>query len=125
MAVTVITPIALAFDTMSANLVDATAAIVPTVAADGWEITPPAGYTWDHAILKIIAPAGGDSVVIKAGDYPPAARKALGDKTLVLAANEVRYFPVEGGRYAKSTNKVNVTCSDTGTKLFAIFMPKL
>lgn len=125
MAVTVVTPVSLALETVSADLGTSLGAIVATTPATGFEISPPAGFTWDHCLLYLEVDASGDTIVIKAGDNPPSARAALGDLSIVMAALDVRVIVVEGGRHAQDDNKLLITCTDAGTLVAAVFLPKL
>ncbi len=125
MAVTAITPVQIAQEVVSANLVDASAAIVATAQADGWNVAPPSGFTIDHMLLKVIASAAGDTLTFKKGVRPPSARAEMGDLVQVFAANEVRYVLLEGARHAQADGSVNVVASTSGAKLMAICLPKL
>ena len=125
MSVTVITPVELAFDTVSADIGADCGAIVATTPTDGWTIAKPAGKDWQLAFLYLLVDASGDTITIAAGDNPPSARAGLGAKALVLAASDVRLFPIEPGRYQQDDGSLLVTCTDAGTKLACVFLPKL
>ena len=99
--------------------------LVATTPADGWEISPPSGETMgERLILRLIADATGDTAVVKAGDRYPAQRADLGDMNVVLAASDVRYIAIETSRFLQNDGKIIVTCTDAGTILLAMMLPK-
>jgi len=125
MAVTVVTPEVLTMDTRSADLPDASGTVA-TTPTDGWTIDV-TGYHANQILLKFLADASGDTVTILAGDYPPAARQGLGNISIVLAASDVRYVPVESARVMQSDStyagKIRATCVDAGTMCWAMILP--
>lgn len=122
MATTTITPTTLTMNTASADLDDASGTVAATP-ADGWSISA-AGLSGDRLLLKFVADATGDTVVVTAGDKPPGHLVGLGTLSITLAANDVKYVPVEGGRFLQSDGTIVATCTDTGTKCSAFIMPK-
>lgn len=99
--------------------------IVATTPADGWVISPPSGQVLgERLVLRLIADASGDTVVIKAGDRYPAQRVDLGDMNVTLAASDVRYIAIETSRFLQNDGTILVTCTDTGTILTAIMLPQ-
>jgi len=121
MAVTTLTPIALALDTASADLPDASGTVAATP-ADGWscDVT---GYKANRILFKFLADATGDTVYINAGDYPPAARQGLGAISVVLAASDVRFIVVEAARVMQSDGTITAYCADAGTMAWCFILP--
>lgn len=121
MATTAIAPVVQALDTASADLL--AAGTVATTPADGWVITP-AGRQAPGALLFIFeADASGDTVVIQAGDNPPAVRAGLGTKSIVLAANDIRAVWIEPARYMQNDGTILAVCTDAGTRCYVIAPP--
>ncbi len=120
MATTAITPTALTLNTATADTDDAAGTVATTV-ADGWAIavSGPA----ERYLLKFVADGSGDTVVITAGDSPPAILAGLGNLSITLAASDVKYIVVEGARFLQNDNTIVATCGDTGTKCYAWKMP--
>ena len=99
--------------------------LVATTPSDGWEIQPPTGETLgERLILRLIANGSGDTVTITAGDRYPAQRADLGDMDVVLAASDVRYISIETSRFLQDDGKIIATCTDSGTILLALILPK-
>lgn len=121
MAVTVVTPEVLTLDTRSSDLPDASGTVA-TTPADGWTIDV-TGYKANRILLKFLADASGDTVVINAGDYPPAARQGLGDISVVLAASDVRFIVVEAARVMQDDGLITAYCADAGTMAWCIILP--
>jgi hypothetical protein len=122
MAVTDITPTELVTDVMSADILDANGTVA-TTPADGFNILAE-GIAGGRLLLKFLADASGDSVVIQSGDKPPAERAGLGDLTLVLAASDVRYVVVDPSRFMRDDGTILATCTDAGTSCKAFLLPK-
>jgi hypothetical protein len=120
MATTAITPTALTLNTATSDTDDA-AGTVATTPGDGWAITisGPA----ERYLLKFVADGSGDTVVITAGDSPPAILAGLGNLSITLAASDVKYIVVEGARFMQNNGTIVATCGDTGTKCYAWKMP--
>ena len=99
--------------------------LVATTPSDGWEIQPPSGeILGERLIFRLIANGTGDTVTFKAGDRYPAQRVDLGDLDVVLAASDVRYVSIETSRFLQDDGKIIATCTDAGTILLAMIVPK-
>lgn len=99
--------------------------LVATTVADGWEIQPPSGETMgERLIFRLIADASGDTFTFTAGDRYPAQRADLGNMTVTLAASEVKYICIETSRFLQNDGKIIVTCTDAGSILLAMMLPK-
>lgn len=129
MATTAITPVALAEGTESGDLVGL--GTVATTPADGWVIAVPvsegvAGQKspMDSLILLFEADATGDTVVIAAGDNPPAAEAGLGSDSIVLAASDIRIYKPKISRHVQSDGTLLATCTDAGTRCYAFILPR-
>lgn len=123
MAVTAITPEVLVLATRSSDLPDASG-VVATTPAHGWDIADISGYHATQILLKFLADASGDTVVITAGDNPPAIRAGVGDLSIVLAASDVRYVVIETSRHMQSDGKIHAYCADAGTMCWAMIIPR-
>lgn len=122
MAETAISLTQLVLNTASADIDDAAGTVAATP-ADGWAIDVGASQTPEKVILKFVADGSGDTVVLVAGDNPPAKRAGLGNLSITLAANDVKYIAVEGARFLHDDNKIRATCADAGTKCNAFALP--
>lgn len=122
MATTAITPKQLTWNTRSDDILDGDGTVAATP-ADGWAIALGTRGTTDRLILKFLADGTGDTVVITAGDMPPAMRAGLGSLSITLAANDVRYLALEPGRFEQNDNTIVATCSDSGTTCLAFLLP--
>jgi hypothetical protein len=68
----------------------------------------PAG-AMPRVLLKVTNTyAGAKKVTIKAGVYPPAWRKDLGDLEVSIAQNATHYFVLETARFAQADGAINV-----------------
>lgn len=123
MATTAITPEVLTLATRSSNLPDASG-VVATTPADGWVIADISAYQGHQILLKFLADATGDTVVINAGDNPPAVRAGLGALSVVLAASDVRYVVIEPSRHMQNDGTITAYCADAGTMCWAMILPK-
>lgn len=139
MAVTDLNPTVLALNTASADLADADGT-APTTAADGIQIYLAAAQrnaiggarnlSGNQLLIKIFEVGSTtDTVVIVAGDNPPASRAGLGNLSISLAADDVKYLVVEASRFVQwdSTNGreyILVTMGNTTTELRAFLLPK-
>jgi hypothetical protein len=123
MATTAITPTPLVIDTASADIVDGDGTVA-TTPADGWVIAAPVGPDVD-VILKFLADASGDTVTVVAGDRPPSQRSGLGNLSITLAANDVKYVMVEKSRFLQDDGTILATCTDAGTTCYAFTIPKV
>lgn len=74
-------------------------------------------------LLKFLADGSGDTVVIQAGDKPPAERAGLGNLSVVLAASDVKFIVVDGSRFLHDDNTIKAVCTDAGTSVMAFFLP--
>lgn len=120
MAETDITPIDPTFNTRSVDLPAAGTAI-GTASTDTFIIAT-AGRCNGDIILFFEADASGDTVTITAGDRPPAQDADYGDDTIVLEANDLRaYIPT--GRFIQNDSTIEATCTDDGTKCYALIIP--
>ena len=117
MADVVITPVAQAINTRSADLVGAGTAITDA-AANVFSIAA-GGRPPDRITLYFEADATGDTVTILAGDRPPAQRAGLGNITVVLAASDLRSVTVESARFVQDDGTIRATCTDDGTRCYA------
>ena len=99
--------------------------VVADTPSDGWVISPPSGQVLgERLILRLIADATGDTVVITAGDRYPAQRADLGPMSIVLAASDTRFISIETSRFLQNDGTIIVTCTDTGSALTALMLPK-
>lgn len=101
--------------------------IVATTPADGWVVSPPSGLSFGdnyRVFFTLGVDASGDTFTITAGDRYPAQRADLGNMTVVLAASDVRYVCVEASRFMQNDGTIVVTCTDAGSTLTAIMLPK-
>lgn len=129
MAVTAITPVALVEGTESLDLVGrGTVAATP---ADGWQISAPAAEgigglksPWDSVIIVLEADASGDTVVFTAGDNPPSLQAGKGNDSVVLAASDLVIYKPEPARLVQNDNTIIATCTDAGTRLYALILPR-
>ena len=115
-----ITPIELTANTRSADLVGAGTAITDA-AANTFVITPPAGAA--QLLLFFEADGSCDTVSISAGDNPPSMLAGLGATSIVLAASDLRMVILEPGQHVQNDGTITATCSDDGTRCYALFMP--
>lgn len=95
---------------------DVPTGVVASTPADGWSVP----VTKDWMIFRLVGPAGGDTVVFKAGDRPPSLKAPLGDLSVTLAANDVKFIAVEKARHMRNDGTLLVTCGDGATTLQAI-----
>lgn len=100
--------------------------IVATTPSDGWVISPPSGVEFanERLLLTLGVDASGDTFTIAAGNRFPAQRAGLGALTVTLAASDVRYLVVETSRFLKSNGTIVVTCTDAGSTMTAVMLPK-
>lgn len=124
MAETTITPTVIAPNTASDDIADADAT-VPTDAADGWSIVN--ADESDNMLVKFVADGSSRTVTVKAGDKPPAERSGLGDLSISLSANDVKYVWLESARFMRggaNAGTINVTTSNAAVKCGAFILPK-
>lgn len=129
MSTTAVTTELLVTNTLSADLVDAGGGsgngIVASTPSDGWVVSPPSGLAFDERLVfKLVADGTGDTVVFTAGDRYPAQRADLGSLSLTLGASEAKYVAVETSRFLQNNGTIVVTCTDAGTTLTALMLPK-
>lgn len=123
MAVTSITPIALTANTASADHADADATAVAT-GADGFSVVATNIGRGRNVLLKFVSVTNAATVTINAGDKPPAMLQGLGNITVTLAANDVKYIAVELARVLQSDGTITGTISGAGanTSLMSVFV---
>lgn len=130
MATTAVTAESIEVNTLSANLVDAGGGsgngVVAATPADGWVVSPEAGRNLADGklVFKAVADGTGDTIVVTAGDRPPSQRAGMGNLSLTLAASEAKYFCLDAGRFIQDDGTIIITCTDTGTTLTAIHLPR-
>ena len=129
MATTAIATELLVLNTRSADLPGAGGGtgngIVATTPGDGWVVSPPSGEQFDERLwFRMLANGSGDTVTFKAGVRYPAQRADLGDMDIVLAASDERYVVIETSRFMQDDGTIDVVCTDAGTVLTAMMMPK-
>ena len=117
-----ITPIQLTAGTGSADLVAAGTAIT-TAVSNQFVITPLARGHAGSMILFFEADGTGDTVTITNGDNPPSALAGLAANTLTLAASDLQAFVVVPGKNVQSDGTIIATCTDDGTKCYALMLP--
>jgi len=103
--------------TLTANAALAEATGTSLDPSNGHYVTP--GGREDDVFLYLDhTTASSKTVTIKAGSYPPAFRKGLGDLTITAAAS-TKYLigPLESARFlqADGTINIDVQASTTGT----------
>jgi hypothetical protein len=123
MATTAITPLALVLATATVTQADSTG-VVATTPAHGWVIADISAYQGHQILLKFLADSSGDTVVIAAGDNPPAVRAGLGTLSVVLAASEVKYVVIEPSRHMQNDGTITAVCVDAGTMCWCYILPK-
>lgn len=100
-------------------------AIVATSTTDGWVISPPSGKQMDERLLVVLGSDGsGGTVVFQAGDRYPAQRADLGNETITLAADDVRFCYMETSRFLQNDGTIIAIPSTTGLVCTAVFLPK-
>lgn len=62
--------------------------------------------------------AAADTMTVKvnAGVNPPAMRASLGDLSITVAQNAVRYLVVDSGRFMQADGKIKITFTPASTK---------
>ena len=129
MATTAITTELLTVNTRSADLPDAGGGsgngVVADTPADGWAVSPPSGLAFDERLVfRMTADATGDTFVFTAGDRYPAQRADLGNLSITMAASDTRFIAIETSRFLQNDGTIVVTCTDTGSALTALMLPK-
>ena len=122
MATTAITPKQLVTNTRSDDILDSNGTVADTP-SDGWAIALGTQGATARLVLKFLADGTGDTVVITAGDNPPAHLGPKGSLSIVLAASDVRYVVLEPGRFEQNDNTIVATCTDAGTTCLAFLLP--
>lgn len=69
------------------------------------------------------------TVLIKAGDYPPAFLQAAGDLSIEIAQNGIAYVVVDSARFMKKDGTISIVSTPASTKtqtlkITAIQLPK-
>lgn len=118
-----LTPTVLTTDEWSGDL-PSTGGTTPngTGAANGWNVIC-RGLGRPRIMLRVVGTAGTDTVVVQAGDKPPAERSGLGDLSITLAASDERYLIFEGARFMREDGTVLVYSDDASTTLEAFELP--
>jgi hypothetical protein len=98
--------------------------VVATTPATGWVIADISAYQGHQILLKFLADGSGDTVVIRAGDNPPAVRAGLGTLSVVLATSEVKYVVIEPSRHMQDDGTITAYCADAGTMCWCYILPK-
>jgi hypothetical protein len=99
MAVESITPLELTKDTASADSPDASATAI-TTGADGFSVVADSIGRGRNVLMKFVETGGNAGVVVlEAGDKPPSITAGLGDLSITMAANDVKYISVEQARF--------------------------
>ena len=129
MATTAIAAELLTVNVRSADLPDAGGGvgngIVATTPSDGWVISAPENEVLgDRLVLRLTANGTGDTFVLLAGDRYPAQRADLGNLSIVLAASDTRFISIETSRFLQNDGTIHVTCTDAGSALTALILPK-
>jgi hypothetical protein len=94
-------------------------------AADGWEISPPSGQTFDERLVLRFVVTTAATFVCKGGDRYPAQRTDLGDLSITMATNDVRMISIETSRFLQNDGKIIVTSTNAATdRLQAYMLPK-
>jgi hypothetical protein len=115
-----ITPVDPTFNTRSADLPAAGAAI--TTATTNTFAIAAGGRCNGQIVLFFESDSSGDTVTILAGDRPPSQDADEGADTIVLAASDLRaYFPT--GRFLQNDGSIRATCTDDGTLCYALIIP--
>lgn len=122
MAVTAITPISLVLNTASADHADANATAIAT-GADGFSVAASNIGNASRLLFKFVETAGGaETVTIDAGGQPPAMLQDLGNITVTLAANDVKYIALEAARVVSATGTITGTCTNNATTKMTVFI---
>lgn len=122
MSVTTVTAKQLVTNTRSDDILDGdgTVATTPT---DGWSVSLGSQGQVERALFKFLADGTGDTVTFLAGDHPMSANAGKGNMTVTLAASDVRYIMIEGGRFLHDDGTVKATCVDAGTTMLVFLLP--
>lgn len=117
--------ITLTLATVSADTTDAAGGEAPTStgAGNGWAL-PVSARDADHILLKFVDDGSGCTVVIQAGDNPPAMRKGIGALSFALTAAQVKYVVVETSRHMQDDGTITAYTSDAGTRMTAFILPR-
>jgi len=65
--------------------------------------------------------AGSKTLTIKAGAYPPAFRKFLGDLVITLTQNQWVYQQIDGSRFAQTDGTINIDVAAATTGTIGVF----
>jgi len=122
MATTAITPYQLVKNTNVAKLGAATGTVAATP-ADGWVIAA-GDRDGDILLVKFVADGSGDTVIVLAGDDPPALKKGQGNLTITLGASVAHVVALEAARFMQNDGTIKATCTDAGTLCEAVIMPR-
>lgn len=124
MADVAVTPTALVLDTESADILDTDGTAITDAANNTWAIAA-GGRHGSLLLLKFWDDGTGTTITILAGDRPPSQRAGLGDKTITLAANDVRYIVVEAARFLQDDGTIRATATVNGAEAKAFTLPKI
>ncbi len=123
MAVTAITPIALALNTASVDHADADATAVAT-GTDGFSVADSAAMSRNRGIvIKMVSVTNAASFVFAVGTKPPSMQTQQGTLTVSLSANDVKYLVIEQSRFRDSSGAITGTVTGAGanTSLMSVF----
>ena len=109
-----ITPTSLVLNVASADILDSGGTSISNASANEFIIAAD-GRGADRLLLKFLTDGSADTVVIKAGDRPPALLAGLGDLSITLAGSDVRYIVVESARFMQDDGTITVTCGNNAT----------
>jgi len=114
MATTTITPTALTKDTQSADL--PVTGLTAIVAANTHSIA----YPKENKLLIVLnnTTAASKDFTIVAGDFQAAG---VGDLTITMAQDDVRYLVVSSDRFKDSSGNVNITVAASTTGFIGAF----
>lgn len=113
-----ITPISLVLNVQSADTDDTDGTSISNASANQFSIKAD-GRGANRLLLKFLTDGSADTVVIKAGDRPPALLAGLGDLSLTLDGLDVRYIIVESARFMQDDGTITVTCGNNATTCLA------
>lgn len=76
------------------------------VAADGAYVA--AGGNTRRLFLHVTAGTIAGTITVLAGDNPPAFRKDLGDLTVALTANQIKFVCIESARFTQDDGNIHI-----------------
>ena len=130
MAVITVTPIALAINVATPDLVgaDADDVAVDVVATDTFRIDcrgVGGGKATEGRIIIVLETqtAGAATVTFNAGDYPAAMLKFKGSLAIELAASDLKVVVLEAGRFLQDDGYITGSIATTACYMTAYYMP--